>query len=65
MAFMILSTEIVYQSKKCHSEIKKKTEKDIIRDTWSSITYYFTKYHVILCQVSRDTFLALFFEFVV
>ena len=32
-----------------------------MRDTWQSITYYFAKYHVILGQVSRDTFFAIFF----
>ena len=30
----------------------KKDSEKIIRDTWASITYYFAKYHVILCKVS-------------
>ena len=30
----------------------KKSAKKVIRDTWASITYYFAKYHVILCKVS-------------
>ena len=34
--------------------------KKVIRDTCQSITYYLPKYHVILCEVIRDTFFALF-----
>ena len=48
MVLVILSIEIVYESKKC----LVKSGKDIIRDTWASITYYFAKYHVLLCEVS-------------
>ena len=35
-----------------HSFFAKKIAKKVIRDTWASITYYFAKYHVILCKVS-------------
>ena len=42
-------------------QYRLKTLKKVIRDTWQSITYYFAKYHVILGQVSRDTFFAIFF----
>ena len=35
----------------------KKCPKKVIRDTCPSITYYFAKYHVILCEVSQDTYL--------
>ena len=35
--------------------------KKVSRDTCPSITYYFAKYHVLLCKVSRDTFFAIFF----
>ena len=31
----------------------------VLRITLPSITYYFAKYHVLLCEVSRDTFLPL------
>ena len=37
-----------------------KWAKKVIRDTCQSITYYLPKYHVILCEVIRDTFFALF-----
>ena len=51
MAFVILSTEIVYESKKC----LVKSEADARKRAKKSITYYFAKYYVILGQVIRDT----------
>ena len=36
----------------------KKCPKKVIRDTWASITYYFAKYHVLLCEVSLCVFFA-------
>ncbi len=41
--------------------MKIKWRKKVIRDTCQSITYYLPKYHVILCEVIRDTFFLLFF----
>ena len=43
-----MSSEI----RKRHSFFAKKIAKKVIRDTCPSITYYFAKYHVILCKVS-------------
>ena len=43
----------------------KITPKKVLRDTCPSITWYFAKYHVLLCKVSLDTptiyFLHIFF----
>ena len=36
--------------------------KKVSRDTCPSITYYFAKYHVLLCQVSLDVFFPVSFS---
>ena len=59
MAFVILSTEIVYESKKC----LVKSEADARKRAKKSITYYFAKYYVILGQVIRDTLASITYYF--
>ena len=59
MVLVILSIEIVYESKKC----KVKPVKVIVKSGKDSITYYFAKYYVILGQVIRDTLASITYYF--